>query len=40
MDNAWIIAFYKETDPVKRLELLKANTGNSYGLQDMENEHP
>ena len=24
MDNAWIIAFYKETDPVKRLELLKA----------------
>ena len=47
MDNAWIIAFYKETDPVKRLELLKANTSdgesekdNSYGLQDMENEHP
>ena len=28
MDNAWIIAFYKETDPVKRLELLKANTGD------------
>ena len=48
MDNAWIIAFYKETDPVKRLELLKANTGDGesekdkyrYGLQDMENEHP
>ena len=50
MDNAWIIAFYKETDPVKRLELLKANTGDgesekdkyrkSYGLQDMENENP
>ena len=50
MDNAWRIAFYKETDPVKRLELLKANTGdesrrktntgNSYGLQDMENGHP
>ena len=28
MDNAWIIAFYKETDPVKRLELLKANIGD------------
>ena len=27
MDNAWIIAFYKETDPIKRLELLKENTG-------------
>ena len=40
MDNAWRIAFYKETDPVKRLELLKTNAGNSYGLQDMENEHP
>ncbi len=23
MDNAWIIAFYKETDPIKRLELLR-----------------
>ena len=29
MDNAWIIAFYKETDPVKRMELLKENTGSA-----------
>ena len=37
MDNAWIIAFYKETDPViVNLIHLEKN----YGLQDMENEHP
>ena len=34
MDNAWIIAFYKETDPVKRLELLKANTGDGESEKD------
>ena len=34
MDNAWIIAFYKETDPVKRLELLKANTGGGESEKD------
>ena len=34
MDNAWRIAFYKETDPVKRLELLKANTGDGESEKD------
>lgn len=34
MDNAWIIAFYKETDPVKRLELLKVNTGDGESEKD------
>ena len=34
MDNAWIIAFYKETDPVKRLELLKENTGDGESEED------
>ena len=34
MDNAWIIAFYKETDPVKRLELLKENTGAGESEED------
>lgn len=34
MDNAWIIAFYKETDPVKRLELLKGNTGDGESEED------
>ena len=34
MDNAWIIAFYKETDPVKRLELLKLNTGDGESEKD------
>ena len=34
MDNAWIIAFYKETDPIKRLELLKENTGAGESAED------
>ena len=34
MDNAWIIAFYKETDPVKRMELLKENTGAGESEED------
>ena len=34
MDNAWIIAFYKETDPIKRLELLKENTGAGESEED------
>ena len=50
MDKTWTTIFYQETNPVRRMELLRENTGNGErkeeqyrnhsGLQDMEKVVP